>query len=355
LFLHCFSRGHEALQVIAIQIITDILTSHPSLISQPTPSAEKEEVEPNELIKPIYKMYSKSLRLPDVTVQANGCTALSKLMLAGTIKDADLLKQLVLAYFDPETQGNPSLRQALTYFLPVYCHSRAQNAESLAHIAVNVIHTLAERADDLDEEEEMVGLSLVGAQICDWTDPRKCVSLNDKSPSGKTDGHLVLAEEVIEKILSPGCTKEERKHYVPILSKLYISPTTPTEVLHSLSELVAEALDSKVANEAACRNALNKLQTAISKLFVEDERNTEEGDAVAGAVDVPDAAETDIVDANDLTMLTRPDHEGTVFADDFDEDDEIEDEEVDVVTGLSKKFVEDSLLESLLDDDETIS
>lgn len=65
-------------------------------------------------------------------------------------------------------------------------------------------------------------------------------------------------------------------------------------------------------------------------------------------MEVPDAAEEDVVDVGDLTMLTRPDHEGTVYADYEDED---EDEEVDVMTGLSKRFVEESLLDSLLDDD----
>lgn len=197
------------MQVIAIQIISDVLTSHPVLIVQPPASTTDTEVEPNALIKPIHKMYSKSLRSPETNVQTNGCTALSKLMLAGTIRDPDLLKQMLLAYFDPETRSNPSMRQALTYFLPVYCHSRRQNAEALAHIAVNVIHGLAERADDLEEEEEMVGLGLVAAQICDWTDPRKCVSLSERpnkpASEGELDGHLVLATEVIEKILSPNC------------------------------------------------------------------------------------------------------------------------------------------------------
>jgi hypothetical protein len=73
-----------------------------------------------------------------------------------------------------------------------------------------------------------------------------------------------------------------------------------------------------------------------------------EEDAGDPAVEVPDAAEEDVVDVGDLTMLTRPDHEGTVYADYEDED---EDEEVDVMTGLSKRFVEESLLDSLLDDD----
>lgn len=216
LFLHCFTKGHEALQIIAIQIVSDIVTSHPSLLTEPTDA----EAEPNQLAKPIYKMLARGLRVPDNAVQTNGCVALSKLMLMGTIRDADLLKQMVLAYFDPESQKNPSLRQSLSYFLPVYCHSKRENAELLARIAVSVVHTLADRADDLDEEEEMVGINLVIAQICDWTDPRKLVPVmgnTTENQAREIDGHIVLAEEVLEKILSPGCNSKSQ------LTKTYIS------------------------------------------------------------------------------------------------------------------------------------
>jgi condensin complex subunit 3 len=212
LFLHCFNKGHDALQDVAIQIMTDILLTHPTLLTPAAHDADGDiEMETNSLIKPIHKMYSKSLRSADPTVQTTGCTALAKLMLASTIQDPDLLKQMVLAYFDPETQGNPSLRQALTYFLPVYCHSRRQNAVILAKVAVPVLHALAERADDLDEEEEMVGLTLVAAQIADWTDPRKSVSSlqgSVQTDEEEVDGHLVLAEELLEKILAPGCNSK---------------------------------------------------------------------------------------------------------------------------------------------------
>jgi condensin complex subunit 3 len=212
LFLHCFNKGHEALQEIALQIISDIILTHPTLLSNPPADAEGDtEMEPNPLIKPIYKMYAKGLRSADTTVQTTACTALSKLMLASTITDPDLLKQMVLAYFDPETAANPSLRQALTYFLPVYCHSRRANAEALAKVAVPVLHTLAERAEDLDEEEEMVGLNLVAAQIADWTDPRKMAPFANGGgipEEEELDGHLVLAEELLEKILTPGCNSE---------------------------------------------------------------------------------------------------------------------------------------------------
>jgi condensin complex subunit 3 len=212
LFLHCFNKGSEALQDIAIQIISDILIAHPLLLAvQPVQQSVDGETEiVNALVKPVLKMYSKGLRSEHKSVQTNACVALSKLKLAGTVTDPDLLKQMVLAYFDPDTQVNPGLRQALTYFLPVYCHSKRRNAEAMARVAVSVLHAIAERAEDMDEEVEMVGITLVAAQLCDWTDPRKTVTGIDgtnKEEAG-TDGHSILAEEVLEKILTPGCSSK---------------------------------------------------------------------------------------------------------------------------------------------------
>jgi condensin complex subunit 3 len=324
-------------------------------------------------------------------------------MLAGTIQDLDLLKQIVLAYFDPETQGNPSLRQALTYFLPVYCHSRRRNAEAMAKIAVPVLHALAERAEDLDEEEEMVGLALVAAQMCDWTDPRKTVPGVDgviKVEEGETDGHLVLAEELLEKILTPGCSsefsrllslltrlikdiEEERKTYFSLLGKLHLGPTASAETLQTLFDLANEAFEGKVAAEALARNTLTKFQNALTKLLAaagsapgsKDASVTE--DAPVETTEVPPEAtppEVTEVDATvvaaeededededeDMTMMTKftgvPDAEGTVFSDYDEEEDESEGTVVDDKVRVKKEkgvVQDESLLESLLEDDET--
>jgi hypothetical protein len=138
---------------------------------------------------------------------------------------------------------------------------------------------------------------------------------------------------------------------VPILGKISIGESTPAASLRELAATLGEALESRIANESVARNALNKLQGAVSKLLAttaspSSQEPAQDSDAKDPATDIPDAAEEDVVDVGDLTMLTRPDHEGTVFADYEDED-----EEVDVTTGLAKRYVEESLLDSLLDDD----
>jgi hypothetical protein len=129
-------------------------------------------------------------------------------------------------------------------------------------------------------------------------------------------------------------------------------------VLSSIASLISETLQSRAATEAAARNALNKMLTSIEKLLASaPDAGLAEVSGEDEKADIPDAPEEGVVTQGDLTMLTRPDHEGTVFADYDDEDeDEMEaeeDEEVDVTTGLSMKYVrqEDSLMDSLLGDD----
>lgn len=230
LFLHCFNKGHDALQIIALQIITDILTSHPSLLRTPPSQEVTESIEgesaqsPNKsaskspavnpLLKPVQKMFSKSLKNPTNSVQTHGAVSLSKLLLScpNSLDGApDLLKQMLLTYYDPDTRGNAGLRQALSYFLPVFCHTRPENAAMMAKVGVPVVHLLHERAEELDEDNEeigngMVGMVAIGSMIVDWTDSRKAVQ-GEKSHD-VLDAHVILAEEILERLLTPGCSSK---------------------------------------------------------------------------------------------------------------------------------------------------
>jgi condensin complex subunit 3 len=157
-------------------------------------------------------------------------------MLTNTLQDSDLLKTLVVAYFDPSTRENAAMRQALSYFLPVYCHSRQENQERMGTIAVAVVHSVMVIADGLDDEVDsadeggkngMVGLTTVVAMLADWTDERKLVRLQDLSrgwderPGSKpgsegpgSDVHLDMVRDVLEKVLRGSCS---RKFSSPIL------------------------------------------------------------------------------------------------------------------------------------------
>jgi len=279
LFLHCFLKGHPALQTIALQIITDILVTHPSLLAEPA-----NEEEENPLIKPILKAYSRSIKSGDPAVQATGATALSKAMLSRLITEPDLLKQLVVAYFDPDTADNAQLRQSLSYFLPVYCHSRAENATRMVSVACSVIAKLAtireafleEVADAEEEEDGMVKLSAVGNMLLDWTDPRKIFGFAEATggggasaaatADGASETHYVFAETILERLVTSQVSKDEKKVLFSVLGRLHLPPAgCDGERLKTVLELVAEAVDTKAASDATSRNVLTKLQTVLLK------------------------------------------------------------------------------------------
>lgn len=58
-----------------------------------------------------------------------------------------------------------------------------------------------------------------------------------------------------------------------MLGKLQITSTQDTEKLHTVARLAQEAIDEKVADDAATRNALSKLSASISKLQAAPERS----------------------------------------------------------------------------------
>ena len=212
LFLHCFNKGHDTLQLTAIHILADVLTTHPSLLSSPTADLN--------LQKQILKVFAKGMKADTIPeVQAATTTAICKLMLTSVITDEDLLKSAVVLYLDPASRENAGVRQALTYFIPVYCYSRRENMERMANIAGSVIHAVIDLADEMDEGEEMVGIGAIGNMLVDWTDARKLMVPDEAATSwdeaGKQrvnfvngDVHLVLAESILERLLGHGCSRK---------------------------------------------------------------------------------------------------------------------------------------------------
>lgn len=125
LFLHCFSRGHESLKVEVLHILSDILMAHGiDILSE-------------ETIKPesIMSMWTKALKSEDEhEVAAAAAESLAKLMLASVLTEDEMLKELVETYFNPSSAENNPLKQALSYFFPVYCHSVPENQYRMARV-----------------------------------------------------------------------------------------------------------------------------------------------------------------------------------------------------------------------------
>lgn len=203
LFIHFFSKGHPALQITALHILTDILNTHGAQLLSASPV----------LLKVYIKAVKGGSKAPEV--QAAAVVAASKLLLGRVISDEEacqeLLKSLVVAYFDPSSRENQTVRQAMNYFLPVFCYSRPQNQELMRIIALDALHALYNvreglEDDDVDVGEDMVSLTTIGACLVDWTDPRKCYDPNagldaeKKAPNG--DVHLDFAGDILDKLHS---------------------------------------------------------------------------------------------------------------------------------------------------------
>ncbi|EPS37760.1 hypothetical protein H072_8538 [Dactylellina haptotyla CBS 200.50] len=262
LFAHCFNKGHEELQIEAAHIISDILVVHGASLFE----SEKCQIEQ----KTVFKMFGKAIKLDDSPeAQAVSAEVLCKLFLAKVIDDDDLLKATVIAYFDAATNDNLTLRQTLSYFLPVYCHSRDDNQIRMQRITVSTLHTLISIFANLDEGEEMVTPSNIASQLADWTDPRKVFRL-DASDQSKVnwDVHIDLAADLAAKIAS-GSTKEEKKILCQMLGKLVISASCTPEKLQELSEQTTELIESKAVTDAVSRNALIKFQASLEKVLAQ--------------------------------------------------------------------------------------
>ncbi|KAG6014345.1 hypothetical protein E4U54_005477, partial [Claviceps lovelessii] len=201
LFIHFFNKGHTALQITALHILTDILNVHGCQLMSTTPA----------LLKVYMKAVKGGSKAPEV--QAAAVVAASKLLLGRVVQEeeacVELLKALVIAYFDPTSATNQPVRQALNYFLPVFCYSRAAHQDLMRAVSLQALHSLLNLRDGLDDDdvdydEDMVSMSAIGACLVDWTDPRKCytpgVALDAEKKNVNGDVHLQLGQDIIERL-----------------------------------------------------------------------------------------------------------------------------------------------------------
>ncbi|KAF1733393.1 Condensin complex subunit 3 [Beauveria bassiana] len=286
LFIHFFSKGHSALQVTSLHILTDILNVHGAHLFSSTPA----------LLKVYVKAVKSGSRAPEV--QAAAVMAVSKLLLGRVVSDEEacqeLLKSLVVAYFDPSSAGNQTVRQALNYFLPVFCYSRVTNQELMRSIALPALHTLLnvreglEDDDEADIEEDMVSMPAIGACLVDWTDPRKVYSptslLEAEKKSINGDVHLELALDIMDRLHS-NVTKEEKKLVAGLLSKIYISSGSSEDKLRETYEEVCIAVEEAVVTDAPSRNALYKIHVSLGKIVnALDEQQPQRNSRSASAI-----------------------------------------------------------------------
>ena len=207
-FMRFYTKGHTPLQITALHILTDILNVHGAQLLSSNPA----------LLRVYVKALRSGAKAPEV--QATATVAVSKLLLGRVVTDQEvafeLLKTLVVAYFEPSSATNQGVRQALNYFLPVFCYSRAENQALMQAVALDALHALYNvreglEDDDEDVDAEMVSLSTIGACLVDWTDPRKCyvpgMSADAEKKNVNGDVHLDFAKAILDRLYGNASSK----------------------------------------------------------------------------------------------------------------------------------------------------
>lgn len=123
---------------------------------------------------------------------------------------------------------------------------------------------------------------------------------------------------------------EEKKAMLPLLGKLYVTASSSMEKLLAVKELTSEAIDLKIANDAACRNGLNKFQAAIIKVLGDSVMDTRlvDGETI---LDVEQESKVDVDDGklstpgpktNAIKMEPPPDVQDSLLEELLAEDEE---------------------------------
>ncbi|BGP19048.1 hypothetical protein JCM10213_009242 [Rhodosporidiobolus nylandii] len=253
---------------------------------------------------------TSSLDQEDNRAAATAVVGIAKLLLSGMVTDEEILNRLVLLYFASDTVDNHELRQCLSYFFPVYCYSNAANQRRVANVSIKALAVLREVYDELKDKSAMVTPLQIGSQLVDWTDPQKALEAENVKPDETI--HVDLAIKMV-KALYKSEEKDARKLWTQLLPKLYIPEEADELSIKALLELVGAVKENRPLTETIPRNALNRFETSLTKIF---------GEKLEALTD-------EQVEASDLVRSVREWVEKVDAEDDEAEgdDDEEEDEE----------------------------
>lgn len=98
--------------------------------------------------------------------------------------------------------------------------------ERMGAVVPGVLHALIGLEEELDEDEEMVGMTVVTNMLVEWTDARKLVVLDAAAVSWDEAGrreiravngdiHLDVAEALLERAMAHGCSRMCFSSYLP--------------------------------------------------------------------------------------------------------------------------------------------
>ncbi|CAB5130028.1 unnamed protein product [Rhizophagus irregularis] len=255
LFIYCAGLTNPELQNKALMVIFDIVMmySYPFVV---------ENIRQGDQI---LELLCACLHNENPVVLATTVEGIAKLMLSQMIYDKNILKELVILYFDVETATNTRLRQCLSYFFPVYCHSSVENQRLMLQIFVPSLVNLMDEYRQL-KNKEMIPPLQIAQQLIDWADPSKVVKSEQNEEIIEYGAHADIAIDIIKELFRE-TNKELRKIYCLVLNKLNIDESAGTLRFKKLTLLTGNLKTKKPLIDAVSRNALKKFEDSILRFY----------------------------------------------------------------------------------------
>ncbi|KAF8929155.1 hypothetical protein BGZ47_001240 [Haplosporangium gracile] len=210
-----------------------------------------------------------TLESKEPEVQAIAVEGTSKLMLTKVLRDAEILRTLIILYFDPATAKNNHLRQCLSYFLQVYFHSSYDNQVMLSEMTVPILIQLIEMQQEA--KNEMPTPVNMAQQLLEWCEPRRGLEADpEKGLVNKNIDYglqVNIAIELVKSMFSEA--PYVRKHLPNILHKIPLDDDAGEIRLKKLTLLIGNLKTKRPIVEPLSKKNLMTVEKNILKMFGE--------------------------------------------------------------------------------------
>ncbi|KAK5821328.1 nuclear condensing complex subunit [Linnemannia elongata] len=260
LFLTCAfaENASTLLHVLSVKIMFDLILT----FGMASMSSQVGEERINADLK-------RALESEEPEVQAVAVEGIAKLMLTKVLRDAEILRTLIILYFDPATAKNNHLRQCLSYFLQVYFHSSYDNQVMLSEMAVPIMVKLIEMHQE--NKNEMPTCVNMGQQLLEWCEPRRGLEADpEKGPVNKNIDYGLQANIAIDIVKAMFAeTAYVRRFLANILHKIPLDDDSGEIRLKKLTLLIGNLKTKRPIVEPSSKKNLLTVEKNILKMFSE--------------------------------------------------------------------------------------
>ncbi|KAF9103383.1 hypothetical protein BGX29_003425 [Mortierella sp. GBA35] len=258
LFLTCVfaENANTHLHVLSLKIVFDLILTFG--MTAMSPKLQDERIETD---------LTRALESDTPELQAIAAEGIAKLMLTKLLKSPEILRKMIILYFDPATAENNHLRQCLNYFLQVYFHSAYENQVLLSEMAVPIMVQLIEMQEDA--KDDMPAPVSMAQQLLEWCEPRRGLEADpSKGPVNEAIDYGLqanIAIEIVKALFSEA--PYVRKTLPNILHKIPLDDDAGEIRLKKLTLLIGNLKTKRPIAEKQSKKYLLTVEKNILKMF----------------------------------------------------------------------------------------